>query len=517
MPGVSTLTAVPALAGIPLTHARRRRAGDGAHRHLGRRQRPRLRPPRRRRPARSSSSWGCGRLAHLADQLILAGRPVDEPAAVVSKLSLPDARRRVGTLGTIAALAPGLPSPSLVIVGDVAALAWDGAPSGATLPQVSIDEQVELSEQLRLATEALEAVARDRGLLGALSVEERTRLLCGRGRRLQPRPRAAPPLGQGVAPPGEEGAKVERDEAAARRDRASACCATSPCSRRRTSSRPTRFEQATSTRAARSRGHRAAALLRLQAALRERAPFYDQLCPACGDFNFAKRSETADLTRPRRAAHRRAREDRLPGRDQAAARGRAPDRDDALPARRRDAVRAGARLRGVGRPARDLRARPAAHAERRGVLRAPRGRRAAGSTSSSTTRARPCGGRRSSTGTCSRPRRASASSMPAHVRALLGDYEGLRRTDMLPAATAAALRAVGLTHAAELSQVPLLPEDLDRQRRPLSRRAPRPGPAAGRPARPQLVAPAARRGARRSSCSRRSSSTPSRRSCSTRG
>ena len=28
---------------------------------------------------------------------------------------------------------------------------------------------------------------------------------------------------------------------------------------------------------------------------RELHPFYDQLCPACGDFNFAKRSETADL------------------------------------------------------------------------------------------------------------------------------------------------------------------------------------------------------------------------------
>ena len=29
---------------------------------------------------------------------------------------------------------------------------------------------------------------------------------------------------------------------------------------------------------------------------REIHPFYDQLCPACGDFNFAKRTETADLT-----------------------------------------------------------------------------------------------------------------------------------------------------------------------------------------------------------------------------
>jgi NAD(P)-dependent dehydrogenase (short-subunit alcohol dehydrogenase family) len=43
---------------------------------------------------------------------------------------------------------------------------------------------------------------------------------------------------------------------------------------------------------------------------------------------------------------------------------------------------------------------------------------------------------------------ASADSMPAHVRGLLGEYEGLRRTEMLPSGSA------------ELSQVPLLPEDV---------------------------------------------------------
>ena len=41
--------------------------------------------------------------------------------------------------------------------------------------------------------------------------------------------------------------------------------------------------------------------------------------------------------------------------------------------------------------------------------------------------------------------------MPAHVRGLLGEYEGLRRTEMLPAGSA------------ELSQVALLPEDLAAQ------------------------------------------------------
>ena len=47
----------------------------------------------------------------------------------------------------------------------------------------------------------------------------------------------------------------------------------------------------------------------------------------------------------------------------------------------------------------------------------------------------------------------------AHVRRLLGEYEGLRRYEMLPGRRA--MRAVGVARSAELSQVPLLPEDLD--------------------------------------------------------
>ena len=47
--------------------------------------------------------------------------------------------------------------------------------------------------------------------------------------------------------------------------------------------------------------------------------FYDQLCPACAEFNFAKRNGTRRPARARGAAHGRPREDRLPGRAQAAA------------------------------------------------------------------------------------------------------------------------------------------------------------------------------------------------------
>ena len=70
--------------------------------------------------------------------------------------------------------------------------------------------------------------------------------------------------------------------------------------------------------------------------------------------------------------------------------------------------------------------------------------------------------------------RAALHQMPEHVRKLLGSYEGLRGYHMLPEsagdAVAGALtpqqleEVAGLTHAAELSQVRLLPEELRAQK-----------------------------------------------------
>jgi uroporphyrin-III C-methyltransferase len=123
VPGVSNLTAAPALAGIPLTHRGTAAqvtiltgtSGDGAELDYVRLAAT---------PGTLVVFMGLRRLAQIADGLILHGRRVDEPAAVVSRQSLPDQRVVVGTLATIAALAADLPSPSLVIVGDVASLAW---------------------------------------------------------------------------------------------------------------------------------------------------------------------------------------------------------------------------------------------------------------------------------------------------------------------------------------------------------------------------------------------------------
>jgi NAD(P)-dependent dehydrogenase (short-subunit alcohol dehydrogenase family) len=62
---------------------------------------------------------------------------------------------------------------------------------------------------------------------------------------------------------------------------------------------------------------------------------------------------------------------------------------------------------------------------------------------------------------------ASLHEVPEHVRQLVGHYEGLRGSHILPEADAPAMalagggsKVPGLTRAAELSQVPLLPEEL---------------------------------------------------------
>ena len=101
--------------------------------------------------------------------------------------------------------------------------------------------------------------------------------------------------------------------------------------------------------------------------------FYDRLCTACAEENFAKRTELGGPEWPRRPAHRGSREDRLSGGDQAPSRRRASHRHHALSARLGGPLRSRARFPRVVRPARDLRPRPATYAERRSVLQGSAG------------------------------------------------------------------------------------------------------------------------------------------------
>ena len=226
-----------------------------------------------------------------------------------------------------------------------------------------------MAEQLRAATELLETVARDRGLLGSLTVEERTRLL-----------KAAADVFNPDVVQRRRFTKAKRKEERGRehpRRRGEARRHRHPRAARAAGLHDAERLPAEGVRARgpstseRARDGRGAALLRLQAALPRAAPLLRPALPAVRRLQLRQALRDRRPRGPRRAAHRRPRQDRLPGRDQAAARRRAPDRDDALPARRGGPLRAGGRLRRLGRPARDLRPRPAPHAERRGVLPPP--------------------------------------------------------------------------------------------------------------------------------------------------
>jgi len=59
------------------------------------------------------------RLAHIVKRLIEAGREASTPVAVVSNATLPTQKTIVGTLGNIVELANGLPSPAVIVVGEV--------------------------------------------------------------------------------------------------------------------------------------------------------------------------------------------------------------------------------------------------------------------------------------------------------------------------------------------------------------------------------------------------------------
>ncbi len=119
VPGLSSLTALPTLAGIPLTArgiASQVTAITGTTADDADLDYDRLAST----PGTIVIFMGLGRLEHIADNLILAGRPVDEPAAVVSRLSLPDAEIYRGTLATIASVASTASTPALVVIGGVA-------------------------------------------------------------------------------------------------------------------------------------------------------------------------------------------------------------------------------------------------------------------------------------------------------------------------------------------------------------------------------------------------------------
>jgi len=126
VPGVSAAVAVPAAAGIPVTH---RGLASGFAVVTGHED-----PSK---PASTAVDWerlgepgqtaivlmGVAALPEIAARLVAAGRPVRTPVAVISRGTTAAQQVVVGTLADIATRARHLPAPATIVIGDVVRLA----------------------------------------------------------------------------------------------------------------------------------------------------------------------------------------------------------------------------------------------------------------------------------------------------------------------------------------------------------------------------------------------------------
>src|SRR5579862_6598128 len=150
------------------------------------------------------------------------------------------------------------------------------------------------AERLTLARTILEEIVADRALLGALTVEERTRLLRAAGDVYQP----------DLVQRRLWGKAIRRSEKAARAEQIETVLADTGIRKLREKPvymtpnvfPPDGFEQALNGDAEFCEVVEPQHCYVCKQLYVTVHPFYDQLCPTCGDFNFRKRSETADLT-----------------------------------------------------------------------------------------------------------------------------------------------------------------------------------------------------------------------------
>jgi NAD(P)-dependent dehydrogenase (short-subunit alcohol dehydrogenase family) len=306
-------------------------------------------------------------------------------------------------------------------------------------------------ERLRAAIEELEALVRDRGLLRELTLEERTRLRTAAGAIFNPdiaeRRRSAKALRR-------------KDKAAKRQDDETVLAETGirvlrskPVFTTPNVFPPAGFEQTdVDGNGFRTVDEEQHCYVCKQLYV-EIHPFYDQMCPACAAFNFAKRTESADLsgrvallTGGRVKIGYQAGIKLLRAGAQLIVTTRFPRDAAARYAREVDFGDWGDRLEIFGL---DLRHTPSVEAFCH-HLETTRDRLDFIVSNACQTVRRPAEFYRHMLD----GELEAARDMPAEVRRLLGEYEGLRRTEMLPAG------AVGVTRSAELTQVALLPDDL---------------------------------------------------------
>ncbi|HEX6391693.1 MAG TPA: uroporphyrinogen-III C-methyltransferase [Solirubrobacteraceae bacterium] len=162
VPGVTAGVAAPAYAGIPVTH--RGRAAAVAfvtgHEDPAKPETQLDWPALAAFPGTLVFYMGVRQLPRIAEQLIAAGRPADEPAAIVERGTLPGQRVVRTTLAELPQA--GASAPAITLVGGVAGLdlAWLQRPlSGVSVAVTRARKQAsELAQRLRdLGADVVEA------------------------------------------------------------------------------------------------------------------------------------------------------------------------------------------------------------------------------------------------------------------------------------------------------------------------------------------------------------------------
>jgi uroporphyrin-III C-methyltransferase len=126
VPGVSSLAAVPAAAGIPVTHR-----GVSSQVTIVNGHGPLDYGGLAAAPGTLVVFMGLGRLEELATRLIEHGRPASTAAAVIARGTLPEQRVVIAPLARITEAADDLEPPALVVIGDVVGLAGLLVPAAA--------------------------------------------------------------------------------------------------------------------------------------------------------------------------------------------------------------------------------------------------------------------------------------------------------------------------------------------------------------------------------------------------
>ena len=122
VPGVSSAIAVPAYAGIPVTHRAYTRAFTVITGHTCDADDASLDWQSLARGGTLVILMGLSRLATIAERLLAHGRAPDTPVAVIQCGTTTEQKVVAGTLADIAAKAGGLQSPATIVVGEVVEL-----------------------------------------------------------------------------------------------------------------------------------------------------------------------------------------------------------------------------------------------------------------------------------------------------------------------------------------------------------------------------------------------------------